>query len=214
MFHKMDAQWPRQEHFEYYMNSVRCTYSLTVQVDITELKQVLKERGLKAYPVQIYMLTTIVNRFVEFRMGIWENREPGYWDLLHPSYTIFNNEVKTFSSIWTSYENGFKTFYQNCIEDMEKYKEATSFMPKPNAPTNIFSISSIPWIDFTAFDLNVYSDGTHLAPIFTIGKYIEKDGKVFMPIAMQLHHSACDGYHAGQFVESLRNMVEDYRNWL
>ncbi len=214
MFHKMDDHWPRQEHFRHYMDNVRCTYSLTVQIDITKLRKALKAHNIKAYPAQIYMLASVVNRLCEFRMGVSDQGEAGYWDVLHPSYTVFNAEAKIFSSIWTTYAGEFSAFYPACLEDMARYSDATVFTPKQGEPKNIFTVSSVPWIDFTAFNLNVYSDGTYLAPIFTLGKYAEQEGKTLMPLAMQLHHGACDGYHAGQFVEAVRDMAQECHNWL
>lgn len=214
MFHTIEGQWPRQEHFGHYMNRMRCTYSLTVQVDITKLRFILRSNGLKSYPVQIYMIASVVNQFSEFRMGVSEAGKAGYWDTLHPAYTIFNDQTKTFSSIWTMFENSFEKFYGACVGDIERYTHSADLFPKENTPPNVFDISSVPWLDFTAFNINAYTDGKHLLPIFTIGKYIERNGKVYMPLAMQLHHSACDGYHAGQFVEALRELAETCSNWL
>lgn len=214
MFHKMNDKWTRQEHFRHYMDNVRCTYSLTVQIDITKLHIVLKSNNIKAYPVQIFLISSIVNLLPEFRMSISDQGEPGYWEVSHPSYTIFNNDTKTFSSIWTPYEKRFSSFYKACLKDIRLYSKSTAFAPKHGEPPNIFTVSSVPWIDFTAFNLNVYGDGTYLSPIFTIGKYVEHTNRTFMPIAMQLHHSACDGYHVGQFVEALQEMVQKCDDWL
>ena len=214
MFHIIKEKWPRQEHFLHYMNKMRCTYSLTVQIDITELQSMIKKNGLKSYPVQIYMIASVVNCFSEFRMGLSEIGEPGYWETLHPTYTIFNDITKTFSSIWTIFDERFGKFYESCVRDIERYGKSTELFPKDGIPPNVFDISSVPWVDFTAFNINAYTDGNHLLPIFTIGKYIEQNNKVYMPLAMQLHHSACDGYHAGQFVEAIRELSETCNNWL
>ncbi len=214
MFHTMDPSWPRREHFYHYMDAVRCTYSLTVQIDVTALRHVLKSNNLRTYPAQIYMLAAAVNRFPQFRMGVSGAGEPGYWDEMHPAYTVFNAKTETFSCIWTPYSEDFRTFYHACTQDMESYQNASALFPKKDAPPNTFDVSSVPWIDFTAFNLNVYTAGKHLPPIFTIGKYIEQDGKTLLPLAMQLHHAACDGYHAGQFVETLREMSTNCENWL
>ncbi len=214
MFHKIENPWPRQAHFQHYMHNVRCTYSLTVQIDLTKLRYALRKNGIKAYPAQIYMLATAVNHFPEFRMGLSETGEPGYWDVMHPSYTVFRSETKTFSSIWTPYRKEFSLFYQSFEEDVVRYGKLPAIFPKTGIPPNAFNVSSVPWIDFTAFNLNVYAEGTHLSPIFTVGKYMEQDGKTLMPLAMQLHHSACDGYHAGQFIEVVRTMAQESQHWL
>lgn len=206
--------WVRKEHFLHYMNHVRCTYSLTTNIDITVLRNVLKQKGLKAYPAQIHMLATIVNHLPEFRMGLTANGLPGYWSELNPSYTVFNSRTKTFSSIWTQYYYDFHVFYLSCIRDIEKYGRSTSFSPKGPAPDNTFPVSSIPWINFSAFNLNIYAEETYLLPIFTLGKYIEKNGKTLLPLTIQVHHAACDGYHIGQFIENLQLLALQYDEWL
>lgn len=213
MFHIMDDQWPRREHFRHYMDNMRCTYSFTVQIDITKLRGALKANGIKAYPAQIFMLTSAVNRLPEFRLGMTEQGAPGYWETAHPSYTIFNPSTKTFSSIWTHCAGDFASFYRACTEDIRRYSTSTAFAAKRGQPLNTFTVSSVPWVNFTAFNLNVYTDGRYLAPIFTIGKYTEQGNKTYLPLAIQLHHAACDGYHAGQFVEVLRDMAQAYHNW-
>ena len=213
MFREIEGGWPRREHFLHYMNTVRCTYSLTVKIDISKLRAALKDRGVKAYPVQIFMLASVVNRMHEFRMGISEQGDPGYWEILHPSYTVFNINTKTFSSIWTPFCEDFQVFYAACMEDINQYSQSAAFSPKKGEPPNIFTVSSVPWIDFTAFNLNVYGEGAYLAPIFTIGKYVEENNKILLPLAMQLHHAACDGYHAGRFIEALQEMALDCNSW-
>ena len=47
------ASWPRREYFEHYMSDVPCTYSLTVRLDITELRR----RGHRLFPAMLYLLT-------------------------------------------------------------------------------------------------------------------------------------------------------------
>lgn len=59
----------RKEHYEHYSKHVRCSYSLTVEIDISDLLTALKSKELKAYPEQIYMLSMVVNQFQAFRMS-------------------------------------------------------------------------------------------------------------------------------------------------
>ena len=40
-------------------------------------------------------------------------------------------------------------------------------------------------------------------------KYYEKDGKVMIPISVQVHHSFVDGLHIGQFVDELQKFLEE-----
>ena len=202
-------QWARKNHYEHYKNNVRCSFSVTVDIDVSDLLIWLKERGLKSYPAQIYIISTIVNQFPEFRMTTNEENHLGYWDTMHPMYTVLNPDTETFSAVWTNYDACFTKFYQAYLRDSKQYANGELF-PQKNTPGNVFHISSMPWLDFTSFHINVFSDGSYLLPIFTIGKYKKQDGKTLMPLAIQCHHAVCDGYHVGKFVEALQRMVENF----
>lgn len=206
--------WKRKEYYSHYMQNVRCTYSLTTNIDITCLKHEIKKMNKKIYPALIYMITTAVNQQTEFRMSKDNDGRLGYWKELIPSYTIFNKEKKVFSSIWTEYDEYFPIFYSNCIKDITKYSDSTMMNPKLNEPQNVFTISSLPWTSFTSFNLNVYTNGDYLLPIFTIGKFIQQNEQVLMPLALQVHHAVCDGFHTGKFITSLQTLADNYLEWI
>lgn len=214
-FHLIDIEkWQRKDYYLHYMNQLRCTYSLTTNIDITGLKTFIKKTNKRIYPAQIHMLATVVNQYQEFRMNFDTDGALGYWDELNPSYTVFNKNAETFSSIWTEYKESFGDFYKSCIHDIDEYSQATFLIPKPNQPPNTFTISSLPWASFTGFNINVFNDGNYLPPIFTLGKFIEQDGKVLMPVAIQVHHAVCDGFHIGKFINSLQELANNYNKWM
>ncbi|BCJ99954.1 type A chloramphenicol O-acetyltransferase [Anaerocolumna chitinilytica] len=206
-------KWNRKEHYLHYIQNVRCTYSLTTNIDITLLKKELKRENKKIYPALIYMIATAVNYHKEFRMDYDSDGRLGYWSEVNPSFTVFNEKSQTFSSIWTEYDSCFTTFYDNCVHDIDNYANSTLMTPKPDMPKNVFTISSIPWIDFTSFNLNVHNEGYYLPPIFTIGKFIYEKEKILMPIAIQVHHAVCDGFHVGIFIDSLKKLANSYLDW-
>ena len=71
-------------------------------------------------------------------------------------------------------------------------------------------ISMVPWVEFTGFNINVFDEGKFLLPIFTMGKFFERDGKRLLPLAIQVHHAVCDGYHVGVFVEKLQGYIDQF----
>ena len=40
-------------------------------------------------------------------MGRDKDGNPGYYDVLHPNYTIFHEDDHTFSDVWTAYTEDF-----------------------------------------------------------------------------------------------------------
>ncbi len=65
---------------------------------------------------------------------------------------------------------------------------------------NMFFVSANPRVSFTSFDLNVANMDNFFAPVFTMGKYYTQGDKVLMPLAIQVHHAVCDGFHVGRML--------------
>lgn len=213
-FHIIDREnWNREQYFEHYLK-LKCTFSMTVNVDITTLLKELDQKGIKFYPVFIYLISRVVNNHKEFRTSFNDEGALGYWEEMIPSYTIFHKDDKSFSSIWTNYSSDFRIFYKNYEEDMRWYTNVHGLFTKENIPPNVFPISSIPWASFTGFNLNINNDGDFLLPIITCGKYFNGENKVMLPVSMQVHHSVCDGYHASRFIEDLQKLSNSCNEWL
>lgn len=166
--------WKRKEYFYYYYKNVKCTFTMNAELDITELRINLKEKNIKLYPVLIYLLSRIVNKYTEFRISIDKGEKLGYWENMMPAYTVFNKKKETFFNLWTDYDENFFKFYKNYLKDEKLYENSESMFPKGEIPSYTFSISIIPWVNFTGFNLNIYSDGSYLLPVFTFGKYVKK----------------------------------------
>ncbi|QFQ26242.1 type A chloramphenicol O-acetyltransferase [Bacillus thuringiensis] len=213
-FHVIDREdWNREQYFEYYLK-LKCTFSMTVNVDITMLLGEVYQKGIKFYPVFIYLISRVVNNYKKFRTCFNDEGVLGYWEEMIPSYTIFHKDDKSFSSIWMDYSSDFRTFYNNYEDDMRCYANVHGLFTKENIPPNVFPISSIPWTSFTGFNLNINNDENFLLPIITCGKYFNEGNKVMLPVSLQVHHSVCDGYDASQFIEDLQQLSNTCNEWL
>ncbi|MFC8599839.1 CatA-like O-acetyltransferase [Isoptericola sp. NPDC057191] len=45
--------------------------------------------------------------------------------------------------------------------------------------------------------------------IFTLGRYVERDGRVLLPLAVQVHHAVADGFHTARLVNELQELLAD-----
>ena len=94
-FYPIDAAtWPRAETFYYYTQIAPTTYSLTVRMDVTVLRNALKQRGYRFFPAYLYLVTKAINKQQELRIGIRDG-VLGYWDTLTPAYPQFHDDDKT-----------------------------------------------------------------------------------------------------------------------
>lgn len=196
-------EWSRKEFYEHFMHEVVCTYSITVNVDVTNI------RGQRLYPTMLWLLTSTVNDFEEFRTHLSSNGV-GIFDKMNPSYTIFNKANKNFSIIWTEFSDNYDEFLQRYLKDNEEFSKSICFAPKPHKPSNCFDISALPWIKFTSLNINVYDSGKYLLPVFTIGRKFEENDRTLIPLAVQVHHAVCDGYHVAVFVKELQKKINDF----
>lgn len=195
--------WERKEYFEHYISSVPCTYSLTTKLDITSIQK----KGLKLYPTMLYCLTRVVNQHEQFRMALNDSNELLLYANMEPCYTVFHKDTETFSNIWTEYSDDYGVFCCHYEKDIESYGSIEQFMAKPNPPENSFTVSMIPWTTFDGFNINV-SNFKYLTPIFTIGKYVADNGYFHLPIAVQVHHAVCDGFHVCRFLNDLQSQID------
>lgn len=204
IFEKIDKNtWPRKEYFEHYYSNVPCTYSMTVKLDITRIK----EKHQKLYPTMLYYLTTVVNRHSEFRTAFNENHELGIYSEMSPCYTIFHKDTETFSNLWTTYTPDFKKFCIAYENDLQQFGNQKGLTGKPNVPSNCFPVSMIPWTTFESFNLNLQKGYNYFIPIFTMGKYYEENRKVILPLSIQVHHAVCDGFHVCRFINELQELI-------
>lgn len=212
-FHPVDYEnWPRRAYYEHYFKSVPCTYSITVNLDITLLLRQVKARRLRLYPVLIYGISKAVNERREFMMSVDENGVPGWHDTVNPSYTVFHEDDKSFSSVWTEYEADFGAFYHHCVSDMQEYGEIHLPAARPEKQSNLFNISCVPWSSFTGFNLNIQGGYGYLPPIFTVGKYYRDGAKTLLPVALQAHHAVCDGFHSAGLLNALQEWADTFEN--
>ncbi|MFI4956615.1 MAG: CatA-like O-acetyltransferase [Gammaproteobacteria bacterium] len=206
--------WPRKPYFDHYYNKVKCTRSITADIDIGFLLKICKERSIKLYPAMIHIIARAVNQMEELRTSYNEHGELGTWDFMSPCYTVFHNDEKIFSNIWTTYSEAFSDFNRDYLVDIETYGAVKNFMAKGDVPGNTFPVSCLPWIDFTGYNLNIYDDARYLCPIFTFGKYTVKEGKTVIPLCALLHHALCDGYHAGVLFQLIREIASKPDEWI
>lgn len=215
LFHPLDCKtWPRAEHFRYYTDVVRTRYNLNYEIDITELHRRVKEKKLRFYPVALWMVMRIVNDTMELRMAVDAEGNPGYWEYCVPSYTIFHEDDHTLSDIWTEWDDDFHAFYAQAVEDMTRYASVKGVKAKDGRPDNFTSLSMLPWLSFTGHGCDTYTSPQMLFPIFLMGKWHEREGRLFLPVSVSLNHAAADGWHAAKAFRDIENLAKNPENWL
>lgn len=206
--------WERQPYFDYYYHSIRCKYNLNATIDISPLLPRIREKGLKFFPVFLYVILRSVNENKQFRMGFDADGQLGYWEYVVPSYTIFHKDDQTFSDIWSEYKESFEDFYHVVCTDMQTYKDTKGIQGRPGRPDNFCPVSCVPWLSFTGFSQDTYCESSMLFPLIRFGKYFVQDGKTLLPLAVFVHHAVADGYHTCKLINEIQAYAASPQEWL
>ncbi len=209
-FERIDLKnWHRRDVYLRYVDVIPCTFSMTVNMDITKFLLIVKSTNYKVFPTILHTLSCVINAHKEFRMGHDEKGNLGYYDVLHPNFTLFHDKTEIFTSVWTEHNENYKEFINRYSLDVENY-QSDHFNSKPQIGNNVFNVSCIPWVSFTGFNLNLQKGYNYFAPIFTIGKYFTSEGKTLLPLAIQVHHAVCDGFHVARLVNELQERFDTF----
>ena len=240
-FIKIDKEkWQRKKVFELYSKDILCTYSMTINLDITGLKNKIEIKQLKFFPVILYGLSKFVTKQEMLKDAVkagimydqeldadirslrstilyglkgisaygHQARELGYYDEINPIFTVFEEAQEQFYQVWTKYDDDFEVFYQNYLLDMKNYQQQEIKSSKLLLEKNVFNVSCVPQVSFTGFNLNLAKGYDYYLPIFTIGKYFEQGEKILLPLAIQVHHGVCDGFHLSRFINDLQEWLD------
>ena len=210
--------WPRREHFAYYRQKVICGYSVTALLEVSGLYHWCRQKQQKFFSAVTYCAARAIASLPEFCMGLDEMGRPGYYPRMHPSYTVFHPQSESFTVTWSVFDSNFAGFYQRYLQDAQRALQhqegfesaAQPVSQLPITPPNLFDVSCIPWASFTSFHLNIKPGYEHLLPIFTLGQFTQQAGNIQLPLAIQVHHAACDGFHVARFVKELQTWTEDF----
>lgn len=171
MFTPIDFNtWPRREMFYYFSQMAPTGYSLTVSMDVTKLRRSVKAAGMKFFPAYLWLVTRCLNEQTEFKCAI-KDGQLGYYDTLTPLYATMHPDDHTISLMWTEYCDSFREFHGRYVENQEKYGAHHGVLSQPGVPPeNAYTVSCIPWVDFTHFSVHNYEKKDYFFPALRRGK--------------------------------------------
>ncbi|WP_203640983.1 chloramphenicol acetyltransferase [Levilactobacillus andaensis] len=207
------ATWSRRDYFYYFTKMMPTGFTVNVDLDITATKTWLREHDCKFNPAYLYLVSKVLTKFPEFRIGR-ENEQLVRYDVLHPSYSIFHEDDHTISNLWTAYDPSFITFYQNYLDDVKTYGDQHTPAPKQPQSANLYMIGSIPWTNFTSYVPLPFTPLQTFFPVIQAGKFTEHDGKWTMPLSVTTHHAVADGYHVSQLLAMIQTAFSEPGAWL
>ena len=119
------AAWPRRETFCYFSKMAHTGYSLTVDLDATDLYRTLKAANCRLFPAYLWLVTRNLQRQEEFCLAERDGTL-GRFNCLTPLYAAFHEDDKTFSlTVHHAAADGWQVhqFLTALQKDMDRFQD-------------------------------------------------------------------------------------------
>lgn len=205
--------WSRTPYYDYYRTQLKTKYTISIKIDITVLLATYKAKGYKFFPTFLYVIMRALNNSEALRTCIHQG-QLGVWNFFSPQFTLFHDDDKTFSDLWSDYYSDFPSFHQAITQDIEQYKNVKGIKVKSGLPANFVPISCVPWISFESISQDTSDDTDFLKPIIRFGKYYQEQERVLIPLSVYVNHAIADGYHTAAFLNDIQHLATNVNSWL
>ena len=202
----------RKKHFEFFRDMNHPHFNVTVPVDVTAFQEQIKAGGLSFNYTFVYFITRTANEIPEFRWRI-RGEDVIEHQKVHPSFTVSTKEADVFSFCTVPYDPDAASFIANARSISEKMNTDPSFEDEEGRDDFLF-LSALPWIRFTSMQHAMQEHPGDCIPRISWGKYYRSEGKIWIPVSVQVHHALVDGRHVGAYFELLEAELAKPEHWL
>lgn len=196
--------WSRREIFDFFSKISNPFYSVTFNVDVTEVYAYAKRSGLSFYYALVYLVTKAVNSVEAFQYGIVDG-ELVLFDERSPSFTDLKKGSESFHIVTMPCEGNIAEF---CQDAKRRSAEQTTFLSTDKESADLIYFSCLPWVELTALTNERDFDPDDAIPRISWGKFHERDGRKILGMSLELNHRFTDGVHIGKFADALQNLIE------
>lgn len=192
----------RQQHFDFFRPYPNPFYSITFELDATALKALCKERGYPVYLNLCYFLTKAMQEVEDFRYRLLDD-EIVLYDALHLGITVPSADG-LFSFAHYEFHPDTETFNRRAAAHADEGRGQATLETRNH--TNYTYCTAIPGVSFTSFVHATPADTTEGAARVAFGKFIEREGKLLVPVGMTVNHIFIDGSALGALADKAEQL--------
>ena len=191
------AAYPRRAHFDYFRQMANPYLSVTASCDITALRRLTQERGLPFFLTVLHCAINAANAVPELRQRI---RGEGIveYDRCLSSHTVALPDG-TYCYCTLDCAQPLGAFLPAAQAEVARVKAAPSLDDGAD-PDELFFVSSLPWLTFSAISLPTPTPADS-NPRITFGKFTQEGDRVLLPVNLTANHALVDGLHLAAFLD-------------
>jgi chloramphenicol O-acetyltransferase type A len=191
------ANWSRRELFEFFIGYTNPYFNVCTQIDVTQLKQFVSERGTRTSLALHYFALRVANETEPFRYRLRDGKVFVY-DVVNGGTTVLlPNESFTYA--YYDYHRDFETFVSEMGKNVEEVRTGSGEL-KPTMRDDVIYHTTLPWISFTSFAHARNKGRGDSIPRIVFGKFSRQGDRLLMPLSVEVHHALMDGLHVGRYL--------------
>jgi len=197
--------YARQQHFDFFSRYAMPFYSLTFEMDATGVKAFAERRGYSFYINLCYFFTRGMQQVEAFRYRVREGQLVIY-DELEVAATIPAPEG-LFSFAYLGFDPDPDVYNRTAAEIVAAARERPMLTEVDD--TNHVLYTALPGVRFTGLTHARTDDRTDARPRVAFGKLHYVDGRLMIPVGLEVNHVFIDGNHLSQLVELTQQEMDD-----
>lgn len=201
------STYPRNDLVAMYRAFDCSRYSVTLELDVTELREACARGNCSFFGACLYAFLKANNEVPAFRMRLIEE-EIYDVETVAAATTLMAKGSEIFTFVNIPYEKEFTRFMAHLDAARQAVENGASpaSIPAVTDTTSMVCLNCAPSVSFTSISFPYHSFHQTM-PVITWGKCTLREGRQVIPYAMQINHMFIDGYHIGQFAENLEETV-------
>ena len=195
--------WERREAYEFFSGISNPFYMVTFKLDVTDLYDFSKARGISFYKSLIWVCTKAMNQIDAFRITSKDGKI-FMLDRRNPSFTDMKPGGRQFYVVTMDYVDDIEIF---CREAKAASEKQNFFIDKTKETESLVYYSCLPWIEMTALtnerDYSSPDYANDSIPHIAWGKYTEEGNRKKLGFSIEINHRFVDGVHIGMLAEKM-----------
>jgi chloramphenicol O-acetyltransferase type A len=198
--------WNRKEHYNFFSNMKSPFFGIVSRVDCTISYENAKKNKISFFADYFYKSMKAVNSIKEFKYRIIDNQVYEF-DIIHAGSTVIR-EDGTFGFMYVEFQDDFDKFSSDIKKEILKVKNSKGLcISNDELNKNLIRHSVLPWLYFTSILHPTNFDKIESVPKIVFGKFIEENGRKFMPVSVEAHHGLLDGFHVSMYFEEFQRLL-------
>ena len=199
------SNYSRRAHFDYFRTLQNPMLGLTVDVDVTALRDFCKREGCSFFLAFLRVAARAANGVPQLRQRIRDGGIVEY-DVCGTSHVELRKDGTY--GYCTLYHGGpFREYLERAGAERARCREAASIEEDEDVE-GLYFVTSLPWLRYTQL-IQPTAGGDESNPRISWGRF-EPDfrGRLMMPVTLLAHHALVDGLHAARFYANIADEIK------